>query len=40
MGHLKSGDVAPGWELYDQHGELRRLSDFRGAPVLQFFYPQ
>jgi peroxiredoxin len=34
------GDVAPDFELNDQHGKAVKLSDFRGkAPVVLMFYP-
>lgn len=31
------GDVAPDFELPDSEGKLRRLSEFRGKPVLLVF---
>ncbi|HXF04280.1 MAG TPA: thioredoxin-dependent thiol peroxidase [Blastocatellia bacterium] len=37
---LKTGDVAPDFELLDQKGERRRLSDFRGRWVVLYFYPK
>lgn len=37
---LKAGDTAPDFELPDQHGTPRRLSDLLTAgPVVVFFYP-
>lgn len=34
------GDIAPDFELNDQHGKAVKLSDFRGkAPVVLMFYP-
>ena len=34
------GEVAPDFELNDQHGKAVKLSDFRGkAPVVLMFYP-
>lgn len=33
------GDVAPDFALKDQHGEVRRLSDFRGKKVVLSFHP-
>lgn len=33
------GKVAPDFELPDDTGETRRLSDFRGKPVVLYFYP-
>lgn len=37
---LKKGDEAPAFELPDQNGGVRRLSDFRGMKVLVYFYPK
>ena len=34
------GKVAPDFELLDQHGEVRRLSEFGGRWVVLFFYPK
>lgn len=34
------GDRAPAFGLEDQHGELVRLSGFKGRKVLVFFYPK
>ena len=31
---------APDFELLDQNGELRRLSDSRGQKVILYFYPK
>ena len=36
---LRSGDVAPSFELPDQDGKLWRLSDLRGKRVILYFYP-
>ncbi len=37
---LKVGDVAPDFELPDETGAMRRLSDLlAGGPVVLFFYP-
>lgn len=38
---MDSGDVAPDFELLDQHGDPRRLSTLlaEGGPVVLFFYP-
>jgi thioredoxin-dependent peroxiredoxin len=33
------GDPAPGFEVLDQSGSLRRLSDYRGRTVVLWFYP-
>jgi peroxiredoxin Q/BCP len=37
---LAPGDVAPAFELTDQHGETVRLRDLRGRKVLVYFYPK
>ena len=37
---IKKGTVAPDFELLDDDGTPRRLSDFRGKPVLLYFYPK
>lgn len=34
------GDPAPDFELPDPDGRPRRLSEFRGRPVVLYFYPQ
>ena len=31
---------APEFELLDQNGEVRRLSDYRGQKVILYFYPK
>ena len=37
---MRPGDVVPDFELPDQHGSPRRLSDFLAqGPVVLFFYP-
>jgi peroxiredoxin Q/BCP len=36
---LEPGDVAPPFELPDQHGRTVRLADYRGRKVLVYFYP-
>ena len=35
-----TGDIAPDFALPNQHGELVRLSDYRGQKVLLFAYPK
>ncbi|MFZ5819913.1 MAG: thioredoxin-dependent thiol peroxidase [Chloroflexota bacterium] len=37
---LQQGIPAPDFELSDETGALRRLSDFRGRPVVLYFYPK
>lgn len=37
---LREGDRAPDFALKDQNGEEVRLSDFRGRPVVLYFYPK
>jgi len=34
------GELAPDFALPDQEGKLHRLSDYRGRPVVVFFYPK
>ena len=36
---LHAGRKAPDFELADDTGTSRRLSDFRGKPVVLYFYP-
>lgn len=37
---IKAGVPAPDFELPDQNGTLRKLSDYRGKPVVLYFYPK
>jgi peroxiredoxin Q/BCP len=37
---LKPGDVAPAFELLDQHSETHRLADYRGQWLVLYFYPK
>jgi peroxiredoxin Q/BCP len=37
---LSVGDSAPDFALTDQHGEIIRLSDLTGSPVVVYFYPK
>jgi peroxiredoxin Q/BCP len=37
---LKPGDKAPAFTLEDQDGKKVKLSDFKGKPVVLYFYPK
>ncbi|HEY5342507.1 MAG TPA: thioredoxin-dependent thiol peroxidase [Solirubrobacteraceae bacterium] len=37
---IEPGDDAPDFELPDQDGRAVKLSDFRGQPVVVYFYPK
>jgi thioredoxin-dependent peroxiredoxin len=37
---VEQGDVAPDFELPDEDGRAVKLSDFRGTPVVVYFYPK
>lgn len=37
---LEVGEEAPSFALRDQRGETVRLDDFRGRPVVVYFYPR
>jgi peroxiredoxin Q/BCP len=37
---IERGEKAPDFELPDQSGRLVKLSDFRGQPVVVYFYPK
>jgi len=37
---IKEGILAPDFELPDQDGKLRKLSDYRGKPMVLYFYPK
>jgi thioredoxin-dependent peroxiredoxin len=37
---IEPGDTAPDFELPDQDGRAVKLSDFRGTPVVVYFYPK
>ena len=37
---LQIGDVAPDFEVKNQHGEPVKLSDYRGKKVVLYFYPK
>lgn len=40
MKRLEKGDIAPDFNLRDQHGETVKLSDLRGRKVVLYFYPR
>jgi len=37
---LKTGVDAPEFELLDEEGTPRKLSDYRGQPIVLYFYPK
>lgn len=37
---LQPGTQAPEFTLQDENGEERKLSDYRGQPLVLFFYPK
>jgi peroxiredoxin Q/BCP len=37
---IKSGIIAPEISLLDENGTMRSLSEFRGRPVVLYFYPK
>jgi peroxiredoxin Q/BCP len=37
---INAGIPAPDFELFDENGTLRKLSDYRGKPVVLYFYPK
>jgi len=37
---IKVGDKAPAFKLKNQDGEIVSLSDFKGKPVVLYFYPK
>jgi cytochrome oxidase Cu insertion factor (SCO1/SenC/PrrC family) len=37
---LAPGDAAPDFSLSDHTGVVRSLSDYRGRPVVLWFYPK
>ncbi len=37
---LEVGQKAPAFELRDENGQARRLSDYKGRYVLLYFYPK
>lgn len=37
---IEAGIPAPEFELFDEAGQARRLVDFRGEPLVLYFYPK
>jgi thioredoxin-dependent peroxiredoxin len=37
---IEPGDIAPDFELPDQDGRGTKLSNYRGTPVVLYFYPK
>jgi peroxiredoxin Q/BCP len=37
---IPAGGLAPDFSLPDENGELCKLSDYRGEPVVLYFYPK
>jgi thioredoxin-dependent peroxiredoxin len=37
--YLKIGDAAPNFSAFNEHGEVVKLSDFKGKKLAIFFYP-
>ena len=37
---IKAGNPAPEFSLKDDTGKVRHLSDYRGKPVILYFYPK
>lgn len=37
---IKQGELAPDFELPDQEGITKKLSDYRGSKVVLYFYPK
>jgi peroxiredoxin Q/BCP len=40
MALIDPGTKAPGFSLPDQHGTVHSLADYKGRPVVLFFYPK
>jgi peroxiredoxin Q/BCP len=40
MALIDVGKKAPAFALKDQHGQLHRLSDYAGRPLVIYFYPK
>jgi peroxiredoxin Q/BCP len=40
MALIEPGQKAPAFSLKDQNGKTHRLSDYKGSPVVLYFYPK
>lgn len=40
MNTLKQGDQVPNFEVFDEQGNLIRLTDYKGKKLVIFFYPR
>ncbi len=40
MALIEPGRKAPAFALKDQHGQVHRLSDYTGRPLVLYFYPK
>ncbi|MBP0902497.1 thioredoxin-dependent thiol peroxidase [Mariniflexile gromovii] len=39
MNTLKQGDTVPNFEVFDEQGNIIKLSDYKGKKLVVFFYP-
>ncbi|MFG6686982.1 thioredoxin-dependent thiol peroxidase [Mariniflexile sp. HNIBRBA6329] len=39
MNTLKQGDIVPNFEVFDEQGNIIKLSDYKGKKLVVFFYP-
>ena len=39
MNTLKQGDTVPNFEVFDEQGNIIKLSDYKGKKLIIFFYP-
>jgi peroxiredoxin Q/BCP len=37
---MQEGDLAPDFELLNEEGQTVRLRDYRGRPVVLYFFPK
>lgn len=40
MTHLKTGDIAPGFEFKNSNGLVTKLDSFKGKRLILYFYPK